>query len=128
MFTQAQLKDYFKMSSSYFSQAMTARCVVAVVGVMGIMALTGCSATAPTQAQAQATGSGSPTTPTAPAAPTQTAAASKGETICKREVVIGSYFPIRVCKTVEEWERDSRSIERTQDDIARGVGTATPNK
>jgi hypothetical protein len=125
MFTQAQLKDGFKMSSSYFSQTVTACCVVAVVAVV---ALTGCGATAPTQAQAQASGSGSPTAAAAPAVPTQAAAASKGETLCKREVVIGSYFPIRVCKTVEEWERDSRSIERTQDDIARGVGTATPNK
>ena len=109
MFTQAQLKDGFKMSSSSLLQALSACCVVVV------MTLTGCGATAPTQAQATA-------------APTQAVVASKGETICRREVVIGSYFPIRVCKTAEEWERDSRSVERTQDDIARGVGSATPKQ
>lgn len=97
------------MSSSFLSQAATACCVA------GVMTLSGCGATAPVA-------------PVAPAAPTKAAAASKGDTICKREVVIGSYFPIRVCKTAEEWERDSRGVERTQDDIARGVGSASPKQ
>ena len=109
MFSQVQLKEYIKMSTSLFSQVVAACCVV------GVMTLTGCGATAPTQGQATA-------------APAQAVAASKGETVCKREVVIGSYFPIRVCKTVEEWERDSRGVERAQDDIARGVGSATPKQ
>ena len=83
---------------------------------MGLLA--GCGATVPTQTAASA--------PAPVASPT--AGAARTDTICKREVVIGSYFPIRVCKTAEEWERDSRSVERTQDDIARGVGSASPKQ
>ena len=93
-------------------------------GAIGV--LSGCGATAPTASNAT---SAAPTPPArVPASQEATKTSSGAETICKREVVIGSYFPIRVCKTAAEWERDSRGIERAQDDIARGVGSATPKQ
>ncbi len=100
-------------------------CLALGLSAVAVLGLSGCGATAPTQtAAAPAAAAPSPAKDTA----RPTAATSKSETICKREVVVGSYFPIRVCKTAEEWERDSRGIERTQDDIARGVGSATPKQ
>jgi len=100
-------------------------CLALGLSAVTVLGLSGCGTTAPTQtAAAPAVAAPSPAKDTA----RPTAAASKSETICRREVVVGSYFPIRVCKTAEEWERDSRGIERTQDDIARGVGSATPKQ
>lgn len=117
------LRDTHMTSLRFFVRQ---RLVAGVVAAGAVSLLAGCGATAPTVSSAA---SAAPTPATqAPASPEASKTAAGAETICKREVVIGSYFPIRVCKTAAEWERDSRGIERAQDDIARGVGSATPKQ
>ena len=112
------------MTSSRISVCQ--RLAAVLLSASAVSLLAACGATAPTTSNAP---SGAPAPATqAPAAPEASKTTAGADTICKREVVIGSYFPIRVCKTAAEWERDSRGIERAQDDIARGVGAATPKQ
>ena len=112
------------MTFSRFSVWQRLVAGLAAAGTLCLLAA--CGATAPTASNAPSV----PPTPAAqgPASPEASKTASGADTICKREVVIGSYFPIRVCKTAAEWDRDSRGIERAQEDIARGVGSATPKQ
>lgn len=118
-----KFRDALMTSSQY---SVCQRLAAGLLSASAVSLLAACGATAPTTSNAP---SAAPAPAAqAPASPVANKTASGADTICKREVVIGSYFPIRVCKTAAEWERDSRGIERAQDDIARGVGSATPKQ